>query len=182
MTKNILKEKYNQEVVFKMKEKFGYKNIMAVPRILKVSLNSGIGKYLKDKEAVDAIVQDFRMISGQKPVLSKAKKSISGFKIRQSQAVGVSVTLRGNRMWDFMQKLISSTLPRFRDFQGIEQKNFDSQGNLNIAVKEHIVFPEIASENVKNIFGVQISITNSARTKKEGMELFRMLGFPIKSD
>ena len=182
MTKNILKEKYNQEVVFKMKERFGYKNIMAVPRILKVSLNSGIGKYLKEKEAVDAIVQDFKMISGQKPILSKARKSVSGFKIRQGQAVGVSVTLRGNRMWDFMQKLISSTLPRFRDFQGIEQKNFDDQGNLNMVVKEHIVFPEITAENVKDIFGVQVSIINSARTKKEGVELFRMLGFPIRND
>jgi large subunit ribosomal protein L5 len=177
-----LKEKYSKEVIKKFQEKFGARNIMAVPRITKVVLNVGIGKYLKEKDALDEIVAAVRDISGQKPIMTKAKKSISGFKIRQGQEIGVAVTLRGKKMWDFLEKLVRSTFPRIRDFQGIEEKFFDQQGNLNIALKEQIVFPEIVPENVKNIFGCQVTVVNTAKTREEGIELFRLLGFPIKSE
>lgn len=177
-----LKEKYRKEVVVKFQEKFGVKNIMAVPRISKVVLNVGIGKFLKERDAIDEIFSAIRDISGQKPVMTKSKKSISGFKIRQSQEIGIMVTLRGQRMWDFLERFINSALPRVRDFQGIDTNFFDNQGNFNMAVKEHIVFPEIAAENVKNVFGLQVTVVNTAKTKKNGIELFRLLGFPIKID
>jgi len=180
--KSILKEKYDKEVVKVFREKFGAKSVMAAPRITKVVINAGIGKYLKEKEAVDEIAGDLKIISGQKPIFAKAKKSISGFKIRQNQEIGVVITLRGKRMWHFLEKLVHSALPRVRDFRGIDQKNFDEQGNLNISIKEQIVFPEIAAENVKNIFGFQITIVNTAKNREEGIGLFRLLGFPIKSE
>ncbi len=175
-----LREKYIKEAVPAFQEKFGVKSVMAVPRITKVVLNVGIGKFLKEKEAVDEIVSKMKDISGQKPVMTKARQSISGFKIRQGQEVGVAVTLRGRRMWDFLEKLVHSAFPRVRDFQGIDTNFFDKQGNLNVAIKEHTVFPEISAENVKNIFGFQVTIVNTAKTKEEGIELFRMLGFPIR--
>ncbi|MFA5871457.1 MAG: 50S ribosomal protein L5 [Parcubacteria group bacterium] len=179
MKKSILMEKYDKEVLPKLKEKFGYKNVMAIPRISKISINIGVGKFLKEKEAVDEIVENLRTISGQKPVQTKAKKSIAGFKIRQGQEVGVAVTLRGIRMWQFMERLVFSALPRVRDFRGIDEKCFDNQGNICVVVKEHTVFPEIVPENVKNIFSLQINIVNSGKTKEEGTELYRLLGFPL---
>lgn len=179
---SFLKEKYSKEVIPALKEKFGAKNTMAVPKILKVSLNSGIGKYLKEKEATDEIVQNLKNISSQKPVFTKSKKSISGFKVRQGQEVGIAVTLRGERMWNFLERLVASALPRVRDFRGIDPKNIDQSGNLNLAVKEQIVFPEIVPEGVKTIFSFQISVVTSAKTKEKGLELFKLLGFPIKQD
>lgn len=177
-----LKEKYSKEVAKKFQEKFGARSVMAVPGITKVVLNAGIGKYLKEKDAVDEIFSAIKDISGQKPVMAKAKKSISGFKVREGQEVGIVVTLRGQRMWDFLERLVKSAFPRIRDFQGIDTKFFDSQGNFNIALKEHIVFPEIMAENVKNIFGFQVTIVNTAKTKEEGIELLKLLGFPIKNE
>jgi large subunit ribosomal protein L5 len=179
MKKSILIEKYNKVARPKMKEKFGYKNIMAIPRISKISINVGIGKFIKEKEAVDEIVEGLKAISGQKPVLTKAKKSIAGFKIRQGQEVGAAVTLRGVRMWQFMERLIFSALPRVRDFRGIDLKCFDNQGNICVVVKEQTVFPEIVPENVKNIFSLQINIINSGKTREEGIEIYRLLGFPL---
>lgn len=177
-----LKEKYNKEAAGKFQEKFGARSAMAVPRITKVVLNVGIGKYLKEKEAIDEIFSAVKDISGQKPVMAKAKKSISGFKIREGQEIGIVVTLRGRRMWDFLERLVQSAFPRIRDFRGIDTRFFDKQGNFNIAIKEHIVFPEIMAENVKNIFSFQVTIVNTAKTKEEGIELFKLLGFPIKSE
>ena len=179
---SFLKEKYNKEVIAKLKEKFGAKNAMAVPKILKVSLNSGIGKYLKEKDAIDEIAENLKKISGQKPVFAKSKKSIAGFKVRECQEVGVSVTLRGERMWHFLVRLVASALPRVRDFRGIDPKNVDRDGNLNMALKEQFVFPEIVPEGVKTIFSFQVNVTTSAKTKEEGLELFKLLGFPIKQD
>ncbi|MDD3487104.1 MAG: 50S ribosomal protein L5 [Candidatus Moranbacteria bacterium] len=179
---SFLKEKYNKEIVPALKEKFEIKNVMAVPKILKVSVNSGIGKYQKEKEAMDEIVKGITDISSQKPVFSKSKKSISGFKIREGQEVGVAVTLRGERMWHFLERLIGSALPRVRDFRGIDPKNVDRDGNLNMAVREHLVFPEIVPESVHNIFGFQVNVTTSAKTREEGLELFRLLGFPFKKE
>jgi len=180
--KSLLKEKYNKKVVPELKEKFRVSNVMAVPKILKVTLNTGMGKYLKEKEAVDEIASNLKVISGQKIVFTKSKKSISGFKIRQGQEIGASVTLRGERMWNFLERLIVAALPRVRDFRGIDQKNIDQKGNLNMALKEQIVFPEIVPENVKTIFGFQINVTTSAKTKEEGLELLKLLGFPIKQE
>lgn len=179
---SFLKEKYNQETLPKLKEKFGTKNTMAAAKILKVSLNSGIGKYLKEKDAIDEIAQNLKTISSQKPVFTKSKKSISGFKTRQGQEVGIAVTLRGERMWHFLERLVTSALPRVRDFRGIEPKNVDQNGNLNLAIKEQIVFPEIVPEGVKTIFSFQVNVTTSAKTREEGLELFKLLGFPIKRD
>ncbi len=179
---SFLKEKYENSVKPELKKKFGLNNAMAVPKILKVVLNSGIGKYLKEKESTDEIVKDLESISSQKSVFTKSKKSISGFKIRQGQEVGIMVTLRGERMWHFLERLISSALPRVRDFRGINPKNIDQGGNLNLAIKEQIVFPEIVPEQVKTIFGFQVSVVTSAKNKKEGLELFKLLGFPIKQE
>jgi large subunit ribosomal protein L5 len=178
---NSLREKYNKEVVEGFREKFGAKNVMAMPRITKVVINAGIGKYLKEKEAIDEVAENLKTISGQKPVFAKAKKSISGFKIRQGQEIGAVVTLRGKRMWHFLKRLVQSALPRVRDFQGIDPENFDGQGNLNIAIKEQIVFPEIVAENVKNVFSLQVTVVNTAKNREEGIELLRLLGFPIKT-
>lgn len=177
---SFLKVKYEKSVKEELQKKFGFSNAMAVPKILKVSLNSGIGKYLKEKEATDEIIQNLKNISSQKPVFTKSKKSISGFKVRQGQEVGIAVTLRGERMWNFLERLVASALPRVRDFRGIDPKNIDQSGNLNLAVKEQIVFPEIVPEGVKTIFSFQISVVTSAKTKEKGLELFKLLGFPIK--
>ena len=178
----MLKEKYNKEAVPDLKEKFGVSNVMAVPKILKVTLNAGTGKYLKEKEAIDEIANNLKAISGQKVVFTKSKKSISGFKIRQGQEVGAAVTLRGERMWNFLERLIVAALPRVRDFRGIDQKNIDQNGNLNMAVKEQIVFPEIEPEKVKTIFGFQVNVSTTAKSREEGLELFKLLGFPIKNE
>lgn len=180
--KSILKEKYEKSVKVELQKKFGFANPMAVPKITKTVLNVGIGKYLKEKDAVDEIVASLTAIAGQKPILTKAKKSISGFKTRQGQEVGVAVTLRGLRMWQFLDRLVLTAFPRVRDFRGIDRKNFDNMGNMNVPLKEHYVFPEIMAENVKNIFSFQITIVNTAKNREEGIELFKMLGFPLKSE
>ena len=163
-----------------MMEKFGYKNRMAVPKILKVTVNTGIGKYHQEEKAREEIDKDLVMITGQKVVATSAKKAISSFKTRIGQVVGYRVTLRGKKMYDFIDRLIGLALPRTRDFRGLESKNIDANGNLNIGVREQIVFPEISHENVRTIFGLEISITTNARSRNEGLELFRLLGFPIK--
>jgi len=182
-----LKEIYQNEVIPKMMEKFGYKNNMAVPKIEKVVVNTGFGKLISDKSSgeqkkiSDAILEDLSLICGQRPVLTRAKKSISGFKIREGLPVGAVVTLRGKRMYDFLERLIRIALPRSRDFRGINPESFDRKGNLTLAIEEHIVFPEILPEKVKNIFGFEITIVNSAETHEEGIELLKLLGFPIKT-
>jgi len=175
-----LQEKYKKEAIPGLKEKFGYKNDLAIPRIEKVTLNTGIGKFSQDEKAVEEIVKDLMMISGQKPVFTLAKKAIAGFKIRQGQKVGLAVTLRGQRANDFIERLISLALPRSRDFRGLEQKSVDDHGNLNIGIKEQIIFPEISHENIRNIFGLQITVKTTAKNHEEGLELFKLMGFPIK--
>ncbi len=176
-----LKEKYIKEVLPAMKKKFGYKNTMAVPRLEKAVVNVGVGKFLKESDKLDEIIAGITEITGQKPIKTKARKAISGFKIRQGLEVGVKVTLRGKRMWQFIDRLINAALPRTRDFQGIEEKSVDEKGNLNIGIREHMIFPEISAEKVKNIFSFEISVVSSAKNKEEGKELYKLLGFPIKS-
>lgn len=177
---NQLQEKFNKKIVPQMVKEFGYKGAMAVPRPKKVSVNVGISKSRTDANFADQVANDLKIITGQQPVKTKAKKAVSGFKIRQGQEVGVAVTLRGKRMWDFIEKLISASIPRIRDFQGIEEKNFDQQGNLNYAIKEQIVFPEISHDDIQAIFGLQINVNTTARNKEEGVRLLKLLGFPVK--
>jgi large subunit ribosomal protein L5 len=177
---NNLQKKFKKEVIPQLMKEFGYKNTMAVPKPQKVSINVGISKAKTDPNFADQVINDIRIITGQMPVRTKAKKAISGFKIRQGQEVGVMVTLRGRRMWDFIERLTSAAIPRIRDFQGIDKKNFDGQGNLNYAIREQIVFPEISHDDIQEIFGLQINLKNTAKSKEEGIRLLKLLGFPIK--
>ena len=181
-----LKEKYNKEVIPAMKEKFGYKSNMAVPKIEKVVVNTGFGRLVSDKTNDEkkkigiAIAQDLALITGQAPVLTKAKKSIAGFKIREGMVIGAMVALRRKKMYDFLDRLIHIAFPRSRDFRGIDVKSVDESGNLTVAVKEHIFFPEVSPEKSKVMFGFEVVIATTAKTKEQGIELFRLLGFPFK--
>jgi len=177
----MLKEKYIKEAIPAMKEKFGYRNNLAIPRITKVVVNTGIGKALKDKKIQETISKDLTVITGQKPAPTLAKGAISGFKIREGMIVGLKITLRGKRMYEFLDRLVGAAIPRIRDFRGLPEKSIDKQGNLTIGIKEHIIFPEIAHEDVKFIFGFEVIVVTSARSRKEAVELFRLIGFPIKS-
>lgn len=175
-----LLQKYRKEVIPAMQKKFGIENIMAVPKIEKVVINVGIGKVAKEDKFIEKVVRDLGLLSGQKPVFRKAKQSISGFKSRQGMNIGLVVTLRGKRMYDFIGRLIHVALPRSKDFRGIEQKNFDKSGNLNLGIKEHSIFPEIHYESLKDIFGLEVTVVTTARDREKGIELLRGMGFPIK--
>ncbi len=181
-----LKEKYNKEAVSAMMKSFGYKNKMAVPRIEKTVVNIGFGKEIinkssdEQKKLIDNLSNDIALICGQKPSLTKAKKSISGFKLREGMPIGLRATLRGSKMYDFLNRLVNIALPRSRDFNGIALKSFDQNGNLNIGIKEHIIFPEVSSEKLKSIFGFEITVKTTAKTKEEGVELLKLMGFPVK--
>jgi len=171
---------YKDTVVPALKEQFGYKNIMQVPKITRVTLNVGYGRNAKDKSFIENVERTLTDISGQKPLHNKAKKSISNFKIREGMPIGASVTLRGTRMYDFLDKLISVTFPRVRDFRGINPKAFDKAGNYTIGFKENIAFPEINTDAVEKIHGLQVVITTTARNQEEGLALLTGLGFPFK--
>lgn len=175
-----LRQKYVKEVVPALREKFGYKNIMAVPKIEKAIVNIGLSRALKDPKLLERIQNDIAVVTGQKPAVRKAKKSISGFKVRQGMDVGMLVTLRGKRMYDFLEKLVNIALPRTRDFRGIEEKKVDSFGNLNLGIKEQNVFPEIEFESTKDLFSFQITVTTTAKEHEKGVALFKLMGFPIK--
>ena len=174
-----LKEKYKKEIVSNLKEKFGYKNIFSVPKITKVTINVGLGA-AKDSGYLELVEKNLTAIAGQKPVSVKAKKSIAGFKIREGMIVGMMMTLRGDRMYDFVDKLVNVSLPRVRDFRGISPKSVDEGGNLSIGIKEHIIFPEIHMDDVERIHGLQVVITTSAKSREEGFEMFKLMGFPFK--
>jgi len=181
-----LQEKYKKEVVPAMMQKLGYKNPMAVPSIKKVVLNSSFGKDAAGKtggereKIQNLITQDLSLIAGQKTNLVKSKKSIAGFKLREGIEIAAVVTLRKNKMWDFLERLIYLSFPRSRDFKGINPKSIDRRGNLSIGLKEHIFFPEIFTEKEKTIFGLEITVVTNAKSKEEGLELYKLLGFPMK--
>lgn len=177
---NRLQEKYHKEAVPKLKEKFGYKNIFAVPKITKVVINTGFNPAAKDDKVQEEMARDLALLTGQKPTLRRARKAIAAFKIREGMTVGMAVTLRRKMMYDFLDRLISIALPRGRDFRGLSESCVDQAGNLNIGLKEQIIFPEISTESARAIFGLQVTVTTTAKTKKEGEELFKLLGFPIK--
>ncbi len=178
--KSRLFKKYDQEVLPALQEKFGLKNKMSVPKILQVSLNVGINARNTDSHVLEAAENTLMRISGQKPVRTKAKKAISAFKVRENMVVGVKVTLRGERMYEFLDRLINISIPRIRDFRGLPLKSVDKQGNLNLGFKEHNVFPEIKIEEIEKTHGLQISITTNANDREKGMELFKLMGFPFQ--
>ena len=175
-----LKEVYNKEIAPGLKKELGLANVMEVPRILKVTLNMGVGEALGDKKALENAVADLTLISGQKPVINNARKSIAGFKVRQGWPIGTKVTLRSARMYDFLERLISVAIPRIRDFRGISPKQFDGRGNFSMGVSEQIIFPEIDYEKIDKLRGLDITITTSARNDDEGRALLRAFNFPLK--
>lgn len=163
-----------------LQKELGIKNVFALPKIEKVIINVGLGRAVKDEKFLELVLRDLTLISGQKPKTTLAKKSIANFKTRQGMVIGAMVTLRGQRMRDFISRLINSALPRTRDFRGISDRSLDKNGNLTIGIKEHIVFPEIKGEEIKNIFGFEITIVIKAKNSKEAIALYKFLGFPIK--
>ena len=176
------KEFIKTEVNPELKKVLEIKNDMMVPKIEKVVLNVGVGKSLQDKSYTDHVVETLRRITGQQPVLTKARKSISSFKIREGMVVGVKVTLRGQKMYDFLEKLIKVSLPRVRDFRGLSVKSFDRQGNFTIGVKEHLIFPEINPDEVEKIHGLEIIVTTTASDRREGYWLLKLMGFPFSDE
>jgi large subunit ribosomal protein L5 len=176
-----LKEFYEKETVPKLTKTFNYKNIMQVPRLEKVVLNMGLGEAIQNIKLLDAAAEELQIIAGQHPVITRAKKSIAAFKLREGMPIGCMVTLRRNRMYDFFYKLVNVALPRVRDFRGISGKAFDGRGNYSLGIKEHIIFPEIDYDKIDKIKGLNISVVTSARNDEEGKELLRLLGMPFRN-
>ena len=175
-----LKELYETEVKKSLKEKLGFKNDMAIPKIEKISINMGVGEALQDKKAIEKAQFDMEKLSGQKAVITRAKKSVASFKIREGMPIGVKVTLRKDRMYEFLDRLINIALPRVRDFRGLNQRSFDGNGNYSIGVKEQIIFPEIDYDNIDKIRGLDISITTTATNDDDALALLKAFNFPIK--
>jgi len=172
---------YKETVVPKLMEQFGYKSLMEVPRIQKITLNMGVGEAVADKKIMDHAVGDMQKIAGQKPVVTKSKKSIAGYKIREGYPIGCMVTLRANRMYEFLDRLITVSLPRVRDFRGINGRSFDGRGNYNMGIKEQIIFPEIEYDKIDALRGMNISITTTAKTDAEAKALLAAFKFPFKN-
>jgi large subunit ribosomal protein L5 len=174
-----LKEKYRKEVAPAMMQKFNYKNVMEIPRLEKVVLNIGLGEAIQNPKALDGAVADLKTITGQKPVITKAKKSIAAFKLRAGMAVGSKVTLRGDRMYYFVDKLVNAALPRVRDFRGVSPKSFDGRGNYTLGLKEQLIFPEIEYDKIDMVRGMDIVFVTTAKTDEEAKELLRLMGMPF---
>ena len=176
------KEKYDKEVVPALKEKFQYKNIMQVPKLTKISINKGIGAAVSDKKLVDIGVEELTTITGQKAVSTIAKKSVSNFKLREGMPIGARVTLRGEKMYEFLDRLVTVALPRVRDFRGINATGFDGRGNYTLGIKEQIIFPEISIDKIKAISGMDITFVTTAQTDEESYELLKAFGMPFVTD
>jgi large subunit ribosomal protein L5 len=176
-----LKVYYDKEVVPKLMEAFKYKNIMEAPKLEKIALNMGLGEAIQNIKLLDSAVEELKAISGQQPVVTRAKKSIAAFKLRTGMPIGCMVTLRRERMWDFYYKLVNIALPRVRDFRGISGKAFDGRGNYSLGIKEHIIFPEISYDKLDKIKGLNVSVVTTAQTDEEGEELLRLLGLPFRN-
>jgi large subunit ribosomal protein L5 len=175
-----LHDVYRQEVIKKLSEKFGYKTVMQVPRIEKITLNMGVGEAVDDKKVLENAVKDMTAISGQKPLITKVRKSVAGFKIREGYPIGCKVTLRGERMWEFLERLISIAMPRIRDFRGVSSESFDGRGNYSMGVREQIIFPEIDFDKVDTVRGLDVTITTTAKTDDEARELLAAFNFPFR--
>jgi len=175
-----LKEHYNSVVIAELKESMGVSSNMAIPRITKVTLNMGVGEAISDKKLIERAVEDMALIAGQKPLVTKARKSVANFKIRDGMPIGCKVTLRGERMYEFLQRLLGIAIPRERDFRGLDTKSFDGRGNYSMGVKEHIIFPEIDYDKIDKIRGMDITVSTTAKDNKEGEMLLRAMKFPFK--
>jgi large subunit ribosomal protein L5 len=175
-----MKERYEKEVVPAMMERFEYKNVMQVPRLLRISVNIGLGEALQNAKAIEYASNDLATITGQKPVVRRARKSIATFKLREGNPIGVSVSLRGRRMWNFLDRLINVALPRQRDFQGVSPDAFDGHGNYSLGLQEQLAFPEIDYDSIDKLRGMGVTIVTTAKTDEEGRELLRLLGMPFK--
>ncbi|AER66393.1 LSU ribosomal protein L5P [Thermovirga lienii DSM 17291] len=174
-----LAEKYKKEITPRLQEKFGYKNVMEVPRIEKVVINVGVGEAKQDYKPMEAAVSELRTITGQQPLIKRAKKSVAGFKVREGMPVGCSVTLRGAKMWEFLDRMISLALPRIKDFRGVSPKAFDGRGNYNLGLKEQLIFPEIDYDKVSRVRGMNITIVTTAKTDEEALSLLKEIGMPF---
>lgn len=177
---NELKQKYQEEVLSSLMSKFNYKSVMEAPAVNKIVVNMGVGDAVQNSKALDNAVEELALISGQKPLVTRAKNSIAGFRLREGMPIGAKVTLRGERMYEFLQKLISVSLPRVRDFRGVSNKSFDGRGNYTLGVREQIIFPEIDYDKVNKVRGVDITIVTTAKTDEEAHELLAQLGMPFQ--
>lgn len=175
-----LRERYQSEIVPAMMKAFNYDSIMQVPKVDKMIINMGVGEAVQNSKVLDSAVNDLSTISGQKPVVTKAKKSIAGFKLREGMPIGTKVTLRGERMYHFLEKLINVSLPRVRDFRGVSSKSFDGRGNYTLGLKEQLIFPEISFDKVDKVRGMDVVIVTTAKTDEEGRELLKLLGMPFR--
>ncbi len=173
-------EHYKKKVVPTLTKEFGYKNVMAVPKLQKVAINIGLGEATQNPKLMDGAVNELQAIAGQKPVITKAKKSIAAFKLREGMPIGCAVTLRGNRMYEFLDRLMNVALPRVRDFRGVSPKSFDGRGNYTLGIRDQLIFPEIDYNKVEKIKGMNISITTTAKTDQEGLALLRQMGMPFR--
>jgi large subunit ribosomal protein L5 len=174
-----LKERYKEQVAPELVKEFGYANVMQAPRVQKVTLNVGVGEAVANAKALDAVTEDVRTITGQQPVITRAKKSISNFKLREGMPIGVTVTLRGDRMWEFLDRTLNAALPRIRDFQGVNPNSFDGRGNYSLGLREQMIFPEIEFDKIDKVRGMQITVCTSARSDEEGKRLLELLGMPF---
>ena len=179
MTIPRLKQRYQDEIAPALIKEFSYTNKMQAPRLEKVVLNIGMGEALQDSKALDAAANDLATITGQKPVITRAKRSIANFKIREGNAIGLSVTVRGNRMWEFLDRLLNAVLPRIRDFRGVSPKAFDGRGNFSLGIQEQLIFPEIEYDKIDRVRGMQINIVTTAQSDEEGTRLLELLGMPF---
>lgn len=175
-----MRERFEQEVIPTLQEQFAYKNLMEIPRIAKVVVNMGVGEALQDPKTLDRAVMEMALITGQKPIVTKAKKSIAAFKLREGNPIGCKVTLRGPRMWEFLDRLITASLPRIRDFQGLPAKSFDGRGNYTFGLKEQTIFPEIAIDSIDRVRGMDITIVTTAHSDEEARALLTRLGMPLR--
>ncbi|HLH39359.1 MAG TPA: 50S ribosomal protein L5 [Bryobacteraceae bacterium] len=176
-----LREHYQKSVIPALTKEFGYKNVMAVPKIEKISLNIGLGEATQNPKLMDGAVNELAQIAGQRPVVTKARKSIAAFKLRENMAIGCTVTLRGDRMYEFFDRLVNVALPRVRDFRGVSSKSFDGRGNYTLGVKDQLIFPEVDYNKVEKVKGMNICITTTARTDAEGIALLKHLGMPFRT-
>ena len=174
-----LRQRYIDEVVPALTKEFGYANVMQVPRVSKIVVNIGMGEALRDGKAIDNAVGDLQLITGQKPIVTRAKKSIAQFRVREGNAIGIKVTLRGERMWDFLERLTRIALPRIRDFRGVPGKSFDGRGNYTLGLREQLAFPEIDYDRIDRLRGLEVSIVTTAETDEEGKRLLALLGMPF---
>ncbi|MBC7333810.1 MAG: 50S ribosomal protein L5 [Actinobacteria bacterium] len=175
-----LKEKYEKEIVPQMMKEFNYKNVMEVPKLEKITINMGVGSATQNIKELESVAQDLAKLSGQKPIITRAKKSIAGFKVRKGNPIGCKVTLRGNRMYEFLDRLLNVALPRVRDFRGLSPNSFDGYGNYTIGIKEQLIFPEVDYDSVQSVKGMNITITTTAKSDREAASLLEKFGFPFR--